>query len=65
MACCNYFGRRDYMAYKKRNNISEVSFTYIGTDDQFNDFLKMILHDYLAMDNPYAVRESEAEKPFQ
>ena len=53
------------MAYKKRNNISEVSFTYIGADDQFNDFLKMILHDYLAMDNPYAVRESEAEKPFQ
>ena len=53
------------MAYKKRNNISEVSFTYIGTDDQFNDFLKMILHDYLAMDNPYVARESEAERPFQ
>ena len=49
------------MTYKKRNNISEVSFTYVGTDDQFNEFLKMMLHDYLAVDNPYAVKETKAE----
>ena len=51
------------MTYKKRNNISEVSFTYVGTDAQFNEFLKMMLHDYLAVDSPYAVKESEAEEP--
>ena len=51
------------MTYKKRNNISEVSFTYVGTDDQFNEFLKMMLHDYLAVDNPYKANETEAEEP--
>ena len=51
------------MTYKKRNNISEVSFTYVGTDDQFNEFLKMMLHDYLAVDSPYTGKETEAEEP--
>ena len=51
------------MTYKKRNNISEVSFTYVGTDDQFNEFLKMMLHDYLAVDNPYTTKETETEEP--
>ena len=51
------------MTYKKRNNISEVSFTYVGTDDQFNEFLKMMLHDYRAVDNPYPAKETEAEEP--
>ena len=51
------------MTYKKRNNISEVSFTYVGTDDQFNEFLKMMLHDYLAVDSPSAVKKTEAEEP--
>ena len=48
------------MTYKKRNNISEVSFTYVGTDAQFNEFLKMMIHDYLAVDNPYVMKETEA-----
>ena len=51
------------MTYKKRNNISEVSFTYVGTDAQFNEFLKMMLHDYLAVDNPYTTKETVAEEP--
>ena len=51
------------MTYKKRNNISEVSFTYVGTDAQFNEFLKMMLHDYLAVDNPYTAKKTEAEEP--
>ena len=51
------------MTYKKRNNISEVSFTYVGTDAQFNEFLKMMIHDYLAVDNPYKVEETEAKEP--
>ena len=53
------------MTYKKRNNISEVSFTYVGTDNQFNEFLKMMLHDYLAVDNPYTAKETEAEEPVE
>ena len=50
------------MTYKKRNSISEVSFTCVGTDAQFNEFLKMMLHDYLAVDNPYTAKETEAEE---
>ena len=50
------------MTYKKRNNISEVSFTYVGTDAQFNEFLKMMLRDYLAVDNPYTAKETEPEE---
>ncbi len=50
------------MKYKKRNNISEVNFTYMGTDEQFNDFLKMMVHDYLAVDSPYASQESERKE---
>ena len=50
------------MKYKKRNNISEVSFTYMGTDEQFNDFLKMMVHDYLAVDSPYVSQEPETEE---
>ncbi len=45
------------MSKKRKNNIVEVSFTYIGTDDQFNEFLKMMVHDYLAVDHPYTQRQ--------
>ena len=41
------------MARKRKDNISEVTFSYIGTDEQFDEFLKLMLHDYLAVDNPY------------
>ena len=44
------------MNYKKRNNVTEVTFTYVGTDEQFNDFLKLVLHDYFAADHPYATQ---------
>ena len=27
------------------------------------EFLKMMLHDYLAVDNPYTSKETEAEEP--
>ena len=36
---------------------------YVGTDAQFNEFLKMMLHDYLAVDNPYTAKETETEEP--
>jgi len=41
------------MARKRKDNISEVTFSYIGTDAQFDEFLKMLVHDYLSVDQPY------------
>lgn len=38
---------------KKENNITSVMYSYVGTDAQFDEFLKMMIHDYLSMDNPY------------
>ena len=41
------------MVRKRKENISEVMFSYIGTDTQFDEFLKMLVHDYLSVDQPY------------
>ena len=41
------------MANPRKENIAEVTFSYVGTDEQFNEFLKMLLHDYLSVDQPY------------
>ena len=41
------------MARKRKENISEVMFSYVGTDAQFDEFLKMLVHDYLPVDQPY------------
>lgn len=38
---------------KKKSNITSVMYSYIGTDAQFDEFLKMMIHDYLAVDDPY------------
>ena len=38
---------------KKESNIKSVMYSYVGTDDQFDNFLEMMLHDYLSVDNPY------------
>lgn len=27
-------------------------YSYVGTDTQFDEFLKMMIHDYLAVDHP-------------
>lgn len=37
----------------KKRSISHVMYSYVGTDAQFDEFLKMIIHDYLAVDDPY------------
>ena len=37
---------------RKESNIASVMYSYVGTDDQFDDFLKMMIHDYLAVDHP-------------
>ena len=44
---------------KNRSNIVSVMYSYTGTDDQFDEFLKMMLHDYLAVDHPYTNQESD------
>ena len=41
------------MVRKRKDNISEVTFSYVGTDEQFDEFLKMLVHDYLSVDQPY------------
>ena len=47
-------GERSAMGRKKKeSNIVSVMYSYVGTDDQFDEFLKMMLHDYLSVDNPY------------
>lgn len=40
---------------QKRNTdrLSSVTYTYVGTDQEFDEFLKMLLHDYLSVDMPY------------
>ena len=37
---------------RKEANIASVMYSYVGTDDQFDDFLKMMIHDYLPVDHP-------------
>ena len=48
------------MSWKNNgSNIASVMYSYTGTDDQFNEYLKMMLHDYLAVDHPYTNQESD------
>ena len=47
------------MARTRKENISEVMFSYVGTDEQFNEFLKMLLHDYLSVDQPYTKSQED------
>ena len=47
-------GERSSMGRKKKeSNIASVMYSYVGTDDQFDEFLKLLLHNYLTVDNPY------------
>ena len=45
------------MVRKRKENISEVTFSYVGTDEQFDEFLKMLVHDYLSVDQPYTMSQ--------
>lgn len=40
---------------KKKNNLAEVVFTYVGTDEQFTEFLKSLVHDHLIVDHPHTI----------
>ena len=37
----------------KKPELSKVMYSYVGNDTQFDAFLKMLIHDYLAADSPY------------
>lgn len=45
---------------KKESNIASVMYCYVGTDDQFDQFLKMMLHDYLSVDHPYTNQKPDS-----
>ena len=42
-------GRSSMGRKKKESSIASVMYSYVGTDDQFDEFLKLMLHDYLAV----------------
>lgn len=52
-------GRSSMGRKKKESNIASVMYSYVGTDDQFDDFLKMMIHDYLSVDHPYTNRTAD------
>ena len=43
---------------RKRPEITSVLFSYVGTDAQFDEFLKGVIHDYLSADHPYTQLET-------
>ena len=47
------------LGHKTEANIASVMYSYVGTDDQFDDFLKMMIHDYLSVDHPYTNRTAD------
>ena len=48
------------MNYKRNTDrLAAVTFTYVGTDQDFDEFLKMLIHDYLAVDQPYQKQSTD------
>lgn len=51
------------MGVKRREDkLRCVTYEYIGTDKDFDAFLKLLIHDYLAVDNPGTTTEKIVEK---
>jgi len=46
---------------RRKDNLRCVTYEYIGTDKDFDAFLKLLIHDYLAVDNPGAATEETIE----
>jgi hypothetical protein len=42
-----------------RPELSSVMFSYVGNDTQFDAFLKMLIHDYFVVDNPFVQAEEQ------
>lgn len=47
------------MLIVKKNPIVEVNFSYVGKVSDFEAFLKIIVRDYLAADDPATVPEKD------
>ena len=48
--------------YMKKNNslpIESITFEYVGTDKQFNEFLRSVIHDYVSEDKTLPQQEIE------
>ncbi|QUO37289.1 hypothetical protein KFE19_12975 [Dysosmobacter sp. Marseille-Q4140] len=39
--------------------LSSVMYSYVGNDTQFDAFLKMLIHDYLVVDNPFTKPQAQ------
>ena len=39
------------MQTEKKTKISSVHFKYVGTDEQFNEFIKRVIKDYITDDS--------------
>ena len=48
------------MAKRKQEVLGDVLFDYVGTDHDFDIFLKMLLHDYLSIDQSYMLLEQKS-----
>lgn len=44
---------------RSTQRLASVTFTYVGTDQQFDEFLKMLIHDYLSVDHPYQTQKAD------
>ena len=47
------------MPIVKKNPIVKVNFSYVGKASEFEAFLKILVRDYLAADDPATVPEKE------
>ena len=45
---------------QQRNPITGVTFSYVGTDSDFETFLKILVRDYLLADDPAANPENDS-----
>ena len=45
---------------QQRNPITGVTFSYVGTDSDFETFLKILVRDYLSADDPAANPENDS-----
>jgi hypothetical protein len=53
-------GKETMRSKTQRSELFSVMYSYVGTDAQFDEFLKMMIHDYLAVDHPYTKFEPQA-----
>lgn len=47
------------MPIAKKNPIVNVTFSYVGKDSDFETFLRTIVRDYLAVDDPAAIPKTD------